>query len=97
MSMNKICYIRSKGKHWTIAEDHYRHGLEMYLELCQDKNLRQTEGITICSQKRDGEIFMANYRKKNLSVYSVQDTSNDSEEFDIMFCPIQVPLGSKTG
>jgi len=96
MNTNKACYIRSKGKHWTIAEDHYRHGLELYLELCQDKNRRQPDPITIYSQKPDGEIFMANYRKKNLSVYSVQDLSGNSEELDIMFCPIQIPLGSKT-
>jgi type VI protein secretion system component VasA len=79
-----------------MAENHYRHGLELYLELCKDKNMRQTDPITVCSQKSDGELFMANYRKKNLSVYSVQDLSGKSEEMDIMFCPIQIPFGSKT-
>jgi hypothetical protein len=99
MDSTKCCYIRSQGKTWTIAKPHHRHGLEMYLDIRKKNTMHQTDPILICTQQEDGAVFMAHYRKKNPSVYSFQEYSpeagDNGQEYDIMFCPIMVPLASK--
>jgi hypothetical protein len=99
MNTTQICYIRSRGKSWTHCESHHQHGLDLYLDIRRNKNMRQTDPILICTQRKDGSIFMAYYRKKNPSIYSFQEYSYDlgdmGDEYDIMYCPLMVSLGPK--
>lgn len=99
MDTTKACYIRSQGKSWSLARPHHRHGLEMYLEIRKKNRIREADPIMICTQQEDGSVFMAHYRKKNSAIYSFQESSQNEDdkgvEYDIMLCPIMVPLASK--
>ena len=99
MDTTKVCYIRSQGKSWMHAENYHRRGLDLYLDIRKNKMMYQPDPVLICTQRVDGSIFMAHYRKKNLSVYTFKEYSYDlgdmGEEYDIMYCPLMVPLGPK--
>ncbi len=94
---SSICYFRRPGKTWEPAPVVYQRILDLYEELQSNRRSRQSDPVTICTSRPDGEIMIAQVSVKPhmRGVFACEVVEGADGPFELMRCSIALGVGNK--